>query len=161
MIRRIEMRDAEEIKDIYNHYIQNTTITFEESPIDILEMTKRIKTILEHYPWLVYEDHNKIIGYAYASPWKSRSAYKYSVESTIYVHPKEQRKGIGIQLYSKLIEELNELNIHTIIGVIALPNKGSIALHEKLGFKKVGHFKEVGNKLGKWIDVGYWQLIKE
>ena len=161
MIRRIEIKDAEEIKDIYNHYIQNTIITFEESPIDIVEMTKRIKTTLEHYPWLVYADYSKIIGYAYASPWNPRSAYKNSVESTIYLHPKEQRKGIGTQLYSKLIEELNELNIHTIIGVIALPNNGSVALHEKLGFQKAGHFKKIGNKFGKWIDVGYWQLIKE
>ncbi len=122
-------------------------------------MRERLKLISSQYPWLVYEENNRIIGYAYATKWKSRSAYLYSVESTVYVKKGEERKGIGTKLYTKLLELLLNERIHVVIGGITLPNSSSVGLHEKLGFKKIAHFKEVGYKFGKWRDVGYWELI--
>jgi len=99
------------------------------------------------------------MGYAYANKWKSRRAYKHSVESTIYIQSGELYKGIGTILYGELINRLKNLGFHSIIGGIAMPNEASINLHEKLGFEKVAHFKEVGFKFEKWIDVGYWELL--
>ncbi len=98
-------------------------------------------------------------GYAYASEWKSRCAYRYSVETTVYLHPDARGKGIGTLLYQELIRKLSKLELHAAIGGIALPNDASVALHEKIGFKKAAHFKQVGYKFNKWVDVGYWELI--
>ena len=109
-------------------------------------------------PWLVFEENEKILGYAFASEWKSRCAYKYSVECSVYLGTNYKGKGIGIQLYKEWLQKLNELNYNTVIAGIALPNDASIKFHEKFGFEKVAHFKEVGYKFNKFIDVGYWQL---
>jgi L-amino acid N-acyltransferase YncA len=100
-----------------------------------------------------------VVGWAYATAWKSRSAYRFSVETTVYVAASHQRRGVGGALYRKLIEDLRARKLHSVVGGIALPNEGSVALHEKLGFRKIAHFAEVGRKLDRWIDVGYWQLI--
>ena len=108
-------------------------------------------------PWLVAELHNQIIGWAYASPWKSRSAYRHSVEITVYLSKQNQSQGYGSRLYQALFAELQKLPVHSVIGGITLPNDASIALHEKFGLRKIGHFKEVGYKFGRWLDVGYWQ----
>ena len=102
-----------------------------------------------------------IQGYAYATDWKPRGAYRHSVESTVYLRNGQSGHGYGSQLYSKLIELLMRLQVHTVIGGIAQPNEESIALHEKFGFVKVAHFKEVGYKFDQWVDVAYWQLILE
>ncbi|OMP32821.1 arsinothricin resistance N-acetyltransferase ArsN1 family B [Mangrovimonas sp. DI 80] len=159
MVRNVEMSDAEEISNIYNYYIKNTVITFEETPITKEEMAERIKTNSAQYPWIVYEENNEILGYAYAMAWKSRSAYRYTVESTVYLRYDQHGKGLGTQLYKSLINQLKKQKFHAVIGGIALPNDLSIALHEKLGFEKIAQFKEVGYKFEKWIDVGYWELI--
>jgi phosphinothricin acetyltransferase len=106
----------------------------------------------------VAEIQNEVAGYAYASQWRSRSAYRYTAESTVYLDPVHTGKGIGNALYKDLIERLKAMGIHVVMGVITLPNPPSIALHEKLGFKKAAHFVEVGYKFGRWLDVGYWQL---
>jgi L-amino acid N-acyltransferase YncA len=103
--------------------------------------------------------HGKVVGYAYASKWKSRSAYRYAVESTVYLDPRFTGQGIGRHLYGSLIAELRQRSLHAVIGGIALPNPASIALHERMGFVKVAHFKEIGWKFNQWIDVGYWELI--
>jgi len=100
-----------------------------------------------------------LLGYCYASKWKGRCAYRYSVESTVYLSPDATGKGIGSKLYGTLLAELRQRQFHTVIGGIALPNPASVALHEKLGFEKVAQFRQVGNKFGRWIDVGYWQLL--
>jgi len=159
MIRNAIPEDSKEICNIYNHYISNTIITFEEEPVTVKEMQRRIMEITKKLPWIVYTENDTILGYAYASEWKSRCAYKNSVESTVYVRTEKEGKGIGTLLYRELIKKLSELKFHAVIGGIALPNNSSIALHEKLRFEKVAHFKEVGNKFNKWIDVGYWELI--
>ncbi|WP_321318435.1 arsinothricin resistance N-acetyltransferase ArsN1 family B [Labilibaculum sp.] len=159
MIKNVCFSDAEDICKIYNHYIKNTVITFEENEVSPKEMESRIFSITAKLPWIVFSENGKMYGYAYASEWKSRCAYKYSVETTVYLHPDARGKGIGTMLYQELIRKLLKLDLHAAIGGIALPNDASVALHEKIGFGKVAHFKEVGYKFNKWIDVGYWELI--
>lgn len=158
MIRPAIATDADSIARIYNHYILNTIITFEEQAVSAQEMAGRIAEVTSaSLPWLVAEDAGRIVGYAYASKWKGRCAYRFSVESTVYLDPDSAGKGHGSKLYERLFASLRECGTHAVIGGIALPNPASIALHEKLGMKKVAHFSEVGFKFGKWIDVGYWQ----
>ena len=159
MIRRATLADAPAIAAIYNHYVAKTTITFEEEPVSVLEMTARIEEANSTLPWFVLESDDRLLGYTLASPWKSRCAYRYAVETTIYLQPGLTGKGWGTQLYQRLIEEMRQWKFHSLIGGIALPNPASERLHEKLGFKKIAHFHEVGWKFEKWIDVAYWQLI--
>lgn len=158
MIRPATPSDAEAICDIYNYYVLNTIVTFEEDAVSPEEMAERIAEITEKYPWLVYEEGGKVRGYAYAGPWKSRCAYRYSSECTIYLENGCGAKGVGTQLYEALFKAL-PVDLHSIIGGIALPNGASVAIHEKFGFEKVAQFKEVGYKQNKWIDVGYWEKI--
>jgi len=155
-IRPASEQDAASLVIIYNHYIQNTAITFETEPLAPCEFADRIR---ESRPWLVAEDAGALLGYAYASSWKGRCAYRYSVESTIYLDHRKTGKGVGPILYRALIDAVRARSMHTMIGGIALPNDASIRLHEQLGFRKVGHFEKVGYKLGQHIDVGYWQLM--
>jgi len=110
-------------------------------------------------PWLVAELDGEVAGYAYASPWASRVGYRFTVEITVYVHRDHGGKGLGSALYGALLPMLEAGGIHSVIGGIALPNEGSVALHEKFGLRKVAHYDEVGIKFGQWIAVGYWQRI--
>ena len=159
MIRNVTLEDARALAEIYNYYILNTIITFEEIEITAEEMENRIRSRNAKLPWLVFEEEKQVVGFAYAQEWKSRSAYRFTVESSIYLSETQNNKGLGTKLYTELINQLVDLNIHSIIGGIALPNDPSIHLHENFGFDKVAHFKEVGFKFGKWVDVGYWELI--
>jgi phosphinothricin acetyltransferase len=159
MIRNVNTEDAQAICNIYNHYVLNTTITFEEKPVSLDEMKDRIAKGTTTLPWFVSEENGIINGYAYASNWKTRSAYRFSVESSIYLQLDSIGKGLGRTLYGSLIVELRNRSIHSAIGGIALPNESSVALHERLGFRKVAHFAEVGWKFDQWIDVGYWELL--
>lgn len=158
MIRAATSADAAAIAAIYNHYIATTTISFEEHPVGADEMAARIATVAARLPWLVCEQDGMVAGYAYATPWRVRSAYRLSVESSVYVSPGHPRQGIGSRLYRALLEELRVRGLHMVIGGIAQPNPASVALHEAMGFRKVAHFSEVGMKFGRWIDVGYWEL---
>jgi L-amino acid N-acyltransferase YncA len=159
MIRYANTDDAAEICKIYNHYVLDTTITFEEEPVSTDEMAQRIAETLQSLPWLVWERDESLQGFCYASKWKGRCAYRHSVESTVYVRPDSIGRRIGSQLYRALLDELRQRKFHTVIGGIALPNDASVALHEKLEFEKVAQFREVGNKFDRWTDVGYWQLL--
>ncbi|MBN1515798.1 N-acetyltransferase [Candidatus Sumerlaeota bacterium] len=159
MIRNANIDDAAAICGIYNHYVEKTIITFEEQPVSADEMQSRIKEVTAVYPWLVWEDAGIIAGYAYAGQWKSRRSFRHTVESTVYLAPGATGRGMGRQLYAGLIDALRDRGIHSVIGGISLPNPASVALHEKMGFEKIGHFKEVGWKFNQWIDVGYWELI--
>lgn len=160
-LRKAELRDAAQIAEIYNYYIKNTHHTFETEPLSVEEMRKRIGEISGNYPYLVFEEDGEILGYAYAAPFKLRQAYAYSAEASIYVKNDAKQKKIGTQLYVRLFDELAETEVHAIFAGIALPNDASVNFHERLGFEKVAHFKEVGYKLGRWIDVGYWELINK
>ena len=159
MIREVIGNDIQQICKIYNYYIKNTIVTFEEELVSFYEMRSRIKEIINSFPFYVYVENEKIIGYSYAKNWKGREAYKFTVESTVYLDHEVIGKGIGTKLYKKLLNELRNRKFHAVVGGIALPNEKSQHLHEKLGFKKVAHLIEVGYKFNKWIDVGYWELI--
>lgn len=161
MIRPVKLSDAEQLAEIYNYYILNSTATFEEEILSAKEMGKRIQGITEKYPYLVYEEDKQILGYAYAASWKTRIAYRHSVEASIYIREGNSGKGIGTRLYNELIFQLREMDFHAVLAGISLPNAHCIALHEKFGFKKVGEIEQIGYKFAKWINVGYWELILE
>jgi phosphinothricin acetyltransferase len=159
-VRSASAPDAEAIARIYNYYVQNTVITFEEEPVSAQVMATRMAEVQSlSLPWLVAEVGDALVGYAYASKWKVRSAYRHSVETTIYLEHGCEGRGIGTTLYSELLPILRERGIHVAIGGAAMPNEASAALHEKLGFEQVGTFRQVGFKLGLWVDVAYWQLV--
>lgn len=159
VIRAATIGDAEAIARIYNHYVATTTITFEEQAVSIEEMAGRVLEIgSTALPWLVAEQDGRIVGYAYASKWKGRCAYRFSAECTVYLDPDCVGRGFGTQLYERLFHALRERGFHAVIGGVALPNPASVALHEKVGMKKVAHFSEVGYKFDRWIDVGYWEV---
>jgi L-amino acid N-acyltransferase YncA len=136
----------------------NTAISFEEQPVPVAEMAARGSEIASaSFPWLVAESDAGIVGYAYASKWKGRCAYRYSAEATVYVAPSATGRGIGTLLYRGVFDALRALQMRVVIGGIALPNEASVALHEKMGMRKVAHFEQVGYKFGRWIDVAYYQ----
>jgi len=157
MIRSVKASDAAQIAEIYNHYIQNTVITFEEQPLEAAELAERMLKVTEAFPWLVAAEDERILGYAYAGTWRTRSAYRLSVECGIYLHKDECGRGLGSALYSELLGLLAARGFHAVLGGVTLPNDPSVALHEKFGFEKVAHFKEVGLKFGRWHDVGFWE----
>lgn len=159
-IRSTTTQDAVALARIYNHYILNTVVTFEEQAVSAEEMAARIEEVAGHgLPWLIAERDGEVLGYACASRWKPRSAYRHSVEITVYLDPAAAGQGLGTQLYQALFAALRQRSIHVVIGGIALPNEASIALHEMLGLTKVAHFREVGFKFNRWVDVGYWQAL--
>ncbi|MBR7791149.1 N-acetyltransferase [Undibacterium sp. FT147W] len=158
MIRLANADDAAAICAIYNRYVLNTTISFEDTTVRAPAMAERISAVFAAgLPWYVCEEDGVILGYAYASPWRTRHAYRFSVEISAYVSPERKLSGIGSQLYAHLIDDLQQRGMHSVIAGISLPNPASVALHEKFGMTKVAHFKEVGFKFGRWIDVGYWE----
>jgi len=159
MIRPAIPTDAEALVNIYNHYITDTVITFEETPLSAADFSARIQKVLDGgYPYFVAEEDGRVLGYSYASQFRARVSYRYTVESTVYLDHTLTGKGTGTQLYTTLIEELKIRGYHLVLGGITLPNPASVALHEKMGFSKVAHFHEVGFKFDQWLDVGFWEL---
>ena len=159
-IRAVVTADAEAIARIYNYYVTDTIVTFEEEPVSPGEIEARISGVLSaSLPWFVAVRAGEIVGYAYASPWRERRGYRFSVEVTVYLDPDHGRSGIGSKLYAELLPTLKSAGFHSAMGGIALPNEASVRLHERFGFEKVAHFHESGFKFGRWIDVGYWQLV--
>lgn len=159
MIRPVRPDDAEAIAAIYNPFIRDTVVTFEETPVDAAEMARRIEDVTARLPWLVSEQEGVVAGYAYATRWRPRSAYRFAVESTIYMAPAFVGRGLGTTLYRTLLEELERGDVHCAVGGVALPNPASVALHVRLGFQPIGTFREIGWKLGRRVDVGYWQRV--
>ena len=160
IVRPASPADSKALARIYNYYVENTVITFEEEPVSTQAMANRVaETQGLSLPWLVAEIEGAIVGYAYARKWRERSAYRYSRETTIYLERGYEGRGIGTTLYSGLLPLLRERGIHVAIGGVALPNEASVALHEKLGFKHVATFHQVGFKHDRWVDVAYWQLV--
>jgi len=159
-VRPAESADVGVLARIYNHYIRNSISTFEEVEVAGEELELRVAAVTSAaLPWLVACSGEKVVGYAYASPWKGRSAYRFTVESTVYLDPGCRRRGIGARLYAELLRELGDRGLHSAIGGIALPNPASVRLHEACGFTKVAHFEQVGFKFDQWVDVGYWQWV--
>lgn len=157
-IRPAIAKDAPQITEIYNRYVLNTTSTFETQAVSVADMQQRIQEKIVKYDWLVGEFEQEIIGYAYYGSFRARAAYDRTVESTIYLTPNRTGQGFGRPLYRRLIESARWRGFRELIGIIALPNPGSIALHQKLGFVEVGVLKQVGYKFEQYLDVGIWQL---
>ena len=158
MIRHASVEDSFAIAAIYNWYIVNTYFTFEEAQLEVKEISRRIAKADEQSPWLVQLEENQVVGFACAVPWKQRAAYRFSRESSIYLQQDKFGKGRGARLYQQLIDEIHKTPIHVLIAGIAQPNPGSVALHEKMGFRNIGQFQELGKKFDHFIDVAYWQL---
>ncbi len=160
MIRPVKLEDASRISEIYNYYILNATVTTEEVEVSEAEILERIKRNLNKgFPWLVYELDGEVAGYSYGRPWRTRSAYRYTVEVSFYLNPEVTAKGIGSQLMTAMLEELKKGNkCCAAMASIPLPNDASQGLCEKFGFKKVAHIEKVGYKFNKWLDLGFWQL---
>lgn len=150
--------DAEAIQAIYAPVVLDTAISFEEAPPSVEQMRERILATLETYPYLVAEREGVVVGYAYASQHRARAAYRWAVDVTVYIAENARRKGVGRQLYDVLLPMLKDMGYRCIYAGIALPNAGSVGLHERIGFRHIGTFPKVGFKLGAWHDVGYWLL---
>jgi len=157
-IRLAVQADACAIADIYRPIVLSTPISFEVEPPDEPEIARRIEQKLLSFPWLVCESEGRIVGYAYGGAHRPRAAYQWSVETSVYVHSGFWRRGIGKGLYVSLLRILAAQGYFSAFAGITLPNPGSVKLHESVGFKPIGSFRDIGYKLGRWHDVGWWQL---
>ena len=153
MIRPVCPEDAAAIADIYNHYVQETTVSFETESLSVEAMRTRIRQVAAMYPFLVWEERGQVLGYAYAHQWKERAAYAYTWESTIYLHPAQVGRGMGRRLMQELIPLCRAAGCRGIIACITQENAASCAFHRALGFTQVSCFPKVGYKLGRWLDV--------
>jgi L-amino acid N-acyltransferase YncA len=158
MIRLATAGDAAAIAGIYAPYVRETPITFETEVPSVAEIGGRIERTIAGHPWLVCERDGAIIGYAYGGAYRTRAAYQWSVEVTVYVHRNHHRRGVGRALYTSLLELLRLQGFFNAYAVITVPNAGSVGLHEDLGFTSAGITRRVGFKLGRWHDVGTWEL---
>lgn len=149
--------DAAGCLEIYRPFVESSHTTFETEVPSLAEFAHRIESTLAARPWIVAEEGGRVAGYAYASPIKDRIAYQWSVEVAIYVAPATRRRGVARALYQALFRCLAGQGFVNAVGIIALPNEASIALHEALGFEKIAHLKSIGFKLGAWHDSGWWQ----
>jgi len=158
-IRPVKAQDAEAIADIYNEYILHSTVTFETVPLSAAEMRTRVCEISAVFPYFVYERRGQVWGYCYVHLWKERAAYCHTYETTIYLHPQAQRTGIGVRMMQKLIEACRERDCHALIACITEENEASCRFHQRLGFRCVSHFGQVGRKFGRWLDVADYELL--
>ncbi len=159
MIRPVTLDDAKAINDIYNGYVLNDTVTFDIEPYTLEEMRQCISNISAQSLYFVYEVEGKVVAYCYAHTWKERVAYQNTLETTIYVSPSFLRKGIGKFMMEELIEACRKKGYHALVACITSGNEASFKLHEKLGFKKVAEFEEVGCKFNKWLGVRYYEFL--
>ena len=158
MIRLATSSDAPQIADIYRPFVLETPVSFENEAPNAEEMVNRINTVLLTHPWLVADREGQVMGFAYSSPHRTRFHYQWSVDVTVYVHPNYRRCGVGRALYHALLKVLSLQGFVMAHAGITLPNAGSIGLHESMGFMPIGTYRNVGHKLGKWHDVGWWGL---
>jgi phosphinothricin acetyltransferase len=154
IVRDATPADMEQVQAIYSFYVTRTCSSFEETPPTIEEMEKRLaKTRERGLPYLVAESDREVIGFTYAGPFRFRSAYRYTIEDSIYVAPSVQRRGVGSTLLGALVERSTELGYRQMIGVIGdSANHGSIGLHRRHGFRQEGVLRGVGLKFGRWVD---------
>ncbi len=157
-IRNIEVSDAPAVRDIYAPFVSDSVISFEVVPPDASEIERRILDLRARYPWLVFESDGKVLGFAYASPHRARSAYQWDVDVSVYINSDSHRHGIGRALYTALFALLRRLGYFNAYAGISLPNRASVGLHESLGFTPIGIFERTGFKFGQWHDVVWLQL---
>lgn len=158
-IRLASQADAAQIAEIYRPIVLSTPISFEIEPPGEPEMARRIEQTLAAFPWLVCESQDRIIGYSYSGAHRARAAYRWSVDTSVYVRSEFRRRGIGKGLYVSLFRILAAQGYFNAFAGITLPNPGSVKLHESVGFKPIGCYRDVGYKLGSWRDVGWWQRV--
>jgi phosphinothricin acetyltransferase len=158
VIRLARAADAEQVQGIYAPIVRDTTISFEVVPPGVDEMRARIEKTLAMYPWLVEERGGRVVGYAYGSRHREREAYQWSVDVSCYVHAGSRGQGIGAALYRRLFAILRRQNFHSAFAGVTLPNAASERLHESVGFRRIGLYPEVGNKLGGWRDTCWFHL---
>jgi L-amino acid N-acyltransferase YncA len=151
-------RDAAACLAIYAPFVESGAASFEEEPPDADVFAARIAATQERFPWLAAERGSTVVGYAYACPHRHRPAYRWAVETSVYVAAGEWGKGIGRALYEELATRLRAQRFHVACAGITLPNAASVALHEGAGFAPVGVYRRIGWKDGAWHDVGWWQL---
>ena len=153
IIRKVKSSDAAAITAIYNPFITGTTVSFETEPLTTAQMLQRIEQIALHYPYYVCEEDGNVCGYCYVHPWKERKAYSQTLEVTIYLSPSAQGRGIGKQMLLKLIDDCRMMGAKALIACITAENEHSIRFHRSMGFEHVSHFKHVGCKFGRMLDV--------
>jgi phosphinothricin acetyltransferase len=152
-IRMATLEDAEAIQAIYKPYILNTAITFEYEPISVEAFQERMETVMSQFPWLVYEEDGKVIGYAYCSRFKERAAFGWDCECSVYIDEKAHHRGIATALYQKLFGLIEKQGYYNIYALINNNVKNSVALHKKFGFEKQGLYEKTGYKMGQWQDL--------
>ncbi len=158
-IRPVTLEDAGAIVDIYNYFITDTTVTFEVQPLTVEEMAERIREISARFPYFVYEEDGRVLGYCYAHLWKERAAYSKTLETTVYLHKDATHRGIGSLMVNHLVDLCREQGCHALIACITEGNEASVRMHEKLGFRQVSEYKEVGRKFDEWLGVVDLELL--
>lgn len=158
-IRMATVDDAAACVAIYGPVVERTAISFETVPPTVAEMADRIARSQNHSAWLVCEDAAGVAGYAYGSAYRARPAYDWTAETTVYVHERSRRAGVGTRIYRSLLGVLRRQGFRSAMAGITLPNEGSVRLHESMGFAAAGHVRDAGWKFGRWHDVGFWQLV--
>lgn len=158
MIRPIYIGDVESCRQIYAHSVLNSAASFEIEAPTLEDFSARVEKIVATYPWLVYEEGGKVLGYAYVDRFNPRAAYLWSVLCSVYIAPEVQGRGIGRKLYEGLFPLAQELGYRSVFAGITLPNEPSVKLHERFGFKRAALYENVGYKMNRWRDVGWWQL---
>lgn len=156
-IRTARPDDGPALAAIYRPYVLDTAISFEDVPPTPTEMSQRITATLTTSPFLVFEEEGGVVGYAYAGPHRARPAYRWSVDVAVYAAQGAHGRGLGRALYTEMLDRLARQGFHAAFAGIALPNDKSVGLHEALGFRHLGTYREVGFKFGKWHDVGWWR----
>jgi L-amino acid N-acyltransferase YncA len=157
-VRGATAADAEAIAAIYAPMVEQSPASFEEMPPDAVEVERRMSSH-PRLPWLVAQTTGRVVGYAYAGQHRRRPAYRWSADSSVYVDESHHGRGVGRMLYERLIEEMTVLGYVSLFAGIALPNDASVGLHEAVGFRLVGVYRNVGFKHGRWRDVGWWQRL--
>ena len=157
-LRPAVMADCPAISDIYHHYVLHDTCTYQETPDPIEDREKWFNDHGPRHPVIVAEAGGRVVGWASLSPYHPRTAYRFTVEDSVYLHPDWRRRGIGRLLLRELIDRARALGYRAIIAVISSEQTGSIKIHEKFGFVEVGRFKGIGFKFSRWLDVVYLQL---
>jgi phosphinothricin acetyltransferase len=157
-IRDATAADAADLLAIYAPFVRDTAVSFEVEPPGAVEFAARIEASLARWAWLVAERGGRAVGYAYAGEHRVRGAYRYSVETSVYLDAAHRGDGLGSQLYRALLPRLAARGLCNAYAGITLPNEASVRLHERIGFEAIGVFRRVGWKFGAWHDVGWWHL---
>lgn len=158
IIRSATIEDAPSVLKIYRPYVDGSVVSFEYQAPSVVEVEKRISTCLEKYPWLIAELEGEVVGYAYASEFRSREAYRWIPEVSVYVAKEAKGRGIAKQLYLRLFEQLREMKMVAVYAGMTTPNPETERFHEKMGFKFTAKFEKIGFKNDQWHDVTFVRL---